>query len=481
MPSRAEADAGRAAASGAAYAHYLAGKLALYHDDVAGARRVSCDGGGRGARSADDRRRARARARKGEARERPRRDVLATARKTWPDHRRSWLASGDVLEKPERRKADAIRRLPPRDRARARATSGLPRARAHAAAPAIRGRRAHAAVVGRESARLRRRSLSARAAARRANGDRTAAIEQLRAVLEREPDHLDARLDLARTLRRMGKLDEAVAQTRSAFDRAGQPMDIAEELFWLLCEADDRQGAIDLLTLLDDDRSDADALATVARLETRARPARRGERDRQAPRGRARPAGDARGRGRAPRSPGRRARRAGLRDLRRSGARAAVRGAACRRRLRAGPRDGECRRADRARARDRGHRPAAVAIAERVLRRHPDNVLALNLTGYLLADTKQRLRDAEVYLRRAHKLSPGDPAYLRQPRLGRSIRRATRRRPRSCSRTPRGSRRSSPRSSYTSPPRAVAASCSTAPPRCTRPPISSAGSRPCER
>ncbi|HEX5062953.1 MAG TPA: tetratricopeptide repeat protein, partial [Kofleriaceae bacterium] len=97
--------------------------------------------------------------------------------------------------------------------------------------------------------------------------DRNAAVVELRAVLEQEPDHLDARLDLARTLRRLGKLEEAVAQTRSAFDRAGQPMDIAEELYWLLCEADDRQGAIDLLTLLDDDRSDADALATVAQFQ----------------------------------------------------------------------------------------------------------------------------------------------------------------------------------------------------------------------
>jgi Flp pilus assembly protein TadD len=47
-----------------------------------------------------------------------------------------------------------------------------------------------------------------------------------------------------------------------------------------------------------------------------------------------------------------------------------------------------------------------------VLRRHPDNVLALNLTGFLLADAKQRLRDAEVYLRKARALSPGDPAIL---------------------------------------------------------------------
>jgi tetratricopeptide (TPR) repeat protein len=44
-------------------------------------------------------------------------------------------------------------------------------------------------------------------------------------------------------------------------------MDLAEELYWLICEADDLQAAIDLLTLLDDDRSDADALATVAQFQ----------------------------------------------------------------------------------------------------------------------------------------------------------------------------------------------------------------------
>ena len=87
------------------------------------------------------------------------------------------------------------------------------------------------------------------------------------AVLERDPDQVDARLDLARALRRKGDLAEAIVHTRSAFDRTGQALDVAEELFYLLCEADDLAGATDLLTLLDDDRSDVDALALVARLD----------------------------------------------------------------------------------------------------------------------------------------------------------------------------------------------------------------------
>jgi predicted Zn-dependent protease len=42
----------------------------------------------------------------------------------------------------------------------------------------------------------------------------------------------------------------------------------------------------------------------------------------------------------------------------------------------------------------------------------PDLVSALNLAGYLLADSGQRLGDAERYLRHARDLSPGDPAIL---------------------------------------------------------------------
>ena len=187
-------------------------------------------------------------------------------------------------------------------------------------------------------------------------------------MLEHDPDHIDARVELARTLRKQGKLADAIAQMRSAFDRAGQPLDVAEELFWLLAEADDLQGAIDLLTLLDDDRSDPDALATVARLEIQLGRLDDAARDRQAPRRRARPPGHARDRRRAPRSARRRARRARLRHVRRAGSLAAVRGAPRGRSARPGPRDGPPRRADARslaqprtrprRVRDRRARPA---------------------------------------------------------------------------------------------------------------------------
>jgi len=55
---------------------------------------------------------------------------------------------------------------------------------------------------------------------------------------------------------------------------------------------------------------------------------------------------------------------------------------------------------------------AALATLVPLVRAHPRNVTALNLAGYLLADSKQRLDDAEAYLKAARELQPGDPAIL---------------------------------------------------------------------
>ena len=245
-----------------AYAHYLAGKYALYSEDAAAAVVELTEA----AKAAPEQpmisvelARALVKAKRlAEAR-----DVLAPARKRWPDHAGVWLASGDVLAETASQRGDAAgayRRaisLEPTDE---RGYLGL--ARVQLASKDVHGaERTLRQLVAKlpESVDGHYR-LAQRLAA---NGKRENAALELRAVLERDPDHLDARIDLARTLRRIGKLEEAVSQTRSAFDRAGQPMDLAEELYWVLVEADDRMGAIDLLALLDDDRSDADALATV--------------------------------------------------------------------------------------------------------------------------------------------------------------------------------------------------------------------------
>ncbi|HEX7843592.1 MAG TPA: tetratricopeptide repeat protein, partial [Kofleriaceae bacterium] len=186
--------------------------------------------------------------------------TLSRARDRWPDHPQVWLASGDLLAASDPVEAGraylrAIQ-LSPDDE---RAYLGLARLQsAEAAEATLRILIAHvpASVDGHYR-------LAVRLAMR---GDLASSARELRAVLERDPDHIDARLDLARALRRQGHLDQAITETRSAFDRSGQALDIAEELFDLLCEADDRGAAIDLLTLLDDDHSDADALAVVARL-----------------------------------------------------------------------------------------------------------------------------------------------------------------------------------------------------------------------
>ncbi|HEX4419837.1 MAG TPA: tetratricopeptide repeat protein [Kofleriaceae bacterium] len=187
--------------------------------------------------------------------------TLAAARKRWPEHPQVWLVSADLLAAADHAQATAAYlraiELSPDDEHGYLGLARLQRPEVAETTLRILLRRVPGSVDGHYR-------LATRLAVR---GELAAATRELRAVLERDPDHIDARLDLARALRRLGHLDQAIAETRSAFDRSGQALDIAEELFWLLCEADDRDAAIDLLTLLDDDRSDADALAVTARLD----------------------------------------------------------------------------------------------------------------------------------------------------------------------------------------------------------------------
>ena len=253
-----------------AYAHYLAGKMAQYADDLDGAVRemsAAVEAAPEQPMIAVELARLLAKAKRDDGA----RDVLARARKKWPYHAQVWLASGEVLEDasettPALRKEAlaAYRRAIELEPTEERGYLGLARTQEAA------GDKKGAEKTLRQLVAKKPDSVDGhyRLAQRLdEKGERDAAAKELHAVLEWEPDHLDARMDLARTLRRQGKYAESVAQARSAFDRAGQPMDLAEELYWLICEADDRQGAIDLLTLLDDDRSDADALATVAQLQ----------------------------------------------------------------------------------------------------------------------------------------------------------------------------------------------------------------------
>ena len=432
-----------------AYAYYLDGKLAAYREDWPSA----ADALAQAAAAAPDQpmvavelARAQWKAKRPEAA----RATLAAARVKWPKHAQVWLASGDATA--QRVPADAIRwyrkaiELEPTDE---RAYLGLAKLEQPAQALSTLQR-----LVKKVPDSVDGRYRLAQQLARR--DELGGAIEQFRKVLERDPDHIDARLDLARALRRQGQLVEAIAQTRSAFDRSGQALDVAEELYWLLCEADDRTAAIDLLTLLDDDRSDTDALATVARLErglgrlddARAVASRlakvdaelgalvlaeieiaAGERASAEKRALAIPGSSNRF------IEARRVAAAALAgDPQRvievlAPARAAK------------PTDvdlatltafslidlGKTREAivlmnmltgasalfAKARVVDHaGDWRTAIEIVEALIRAKPDASAALNLAGYILADRNERLADAERYLRRARTLSPGDPAVL---------------------------------------------------------------------
>lgn len=436
----------------AAYSHYLAGKLALYRDDIDGATRELSAA----AAAAPDQPMIAvelARALVKAKREDNARDVMLRARTAWPDHAQVWLASGEVLEAKQAKEAlHAYRRAIELEPSDERGYIGLARTQEATGDHAGSERTLRSLIAKIPESVDGHYRLAQRLAAK---GDRDAAVAQLRAVLEWEPDHLDARMDLSRTLRRMGKLPEAVAQARSAFDRAGQPMDLAEELFWLLCEANDRQGAIDLLTLLDDDRSDADALATVAALQ--------------------------RGLGRTPEarvvaehiktldpdestiahaecdlaegltdgaitklltisesSPryvesrrvlvnaylaahdGKKAlevlaplRKAHPDQLELAFAESLAQ-------IEAGDKAAARALADklsspyfRARIADKlGETAKVISELDEMVRTNPDHVGSLNLLGYTLAQTKQRLDDAERYLARARDLQPGDPSIL---------------------------------------------------------------------
>jgi len=443
------------------YSHYLAGRLAMYREDYAtavteltAAAMITPDQPQIAILEAQALAKAK---RVPEAR-----NVLARARETWPDHSQVWLASGELLEKDL--PADAARayeRTIKLDADDERAYLGLARVElarndGKAAELTLRALVAKVATSTDGHYRLAQRLLLA--------NDLPGAVGELRAVLELDPDHIDARLDLARTLRRLGKLEEAIAQTRGAFDRSAQPLDIADELFWLLCEADDRQGAIDLLTLLDDDRSDVDALASVlghdlglGRIpEALAVAGRIAAQDADAgalalaevhfatgelgKNGEPLAVTDVAGIAETATTFGLARRFAGNALIIAQLPKRALEELEPARKL--APKDvelaytaaiaaadagavadgralvtslGDALDAQLSRARFEDHlhdSAAALRLLNPIVRAHPNNAVALNLTGYLLADRKERLDEAEKLLVHAREISPGDPAVL---------------------------------------------------------------------
>ncbi len=434
-----------------AYAHYLDGKLAEFGEDwnaAAGSLTAA-------ARAAPDQpmiavalARALAKAKQSERA----RATLSEARRRWPRHPEVWLASGDLLALADADHEAAVRayrravELAANDE---RGYLGLARL-----APAGQAEAVLRQLVERVPSSVEGHYRLAQLLAKR--GQHAAAKAELAAVIEYDPDHLDARLALARALRRTGDLTRAIAQTRSAFDRSGQALDIADELFGLLCEADDRTAAIDLLTLLDDDRSDLEALAHVARLyrglgllpQARAVASRIAIVDPEAGavleaelEATTNPGAIRRLLEVAPTSKRfvesrRIAAEALLHRGDASAADAAIQPAiaraaentdallvAARTRAALGDRvgaealvariAGQPGKLARARLADQlGELDAAIAIAEPLLAEVPESAAAHNFAGYLLADADRRLHTAERWLRTARDLAPGDPAIL---------------------------------------------------------------------
>jgi tetratricopeptide (TPR) repeat protein len=81
-----------------------------------------------------------------------------------------------------------------------------------------------------------------------------------------DPDHIDARVRLARTFLRIGRGPEAAATLREAFDRSGEDPWVGEQLFRLLLASGDRQGALDLLAAIDADWRAPEARVAIGSL-----------------------------------------------------------------------------------------------------------------------------------------------------------------------------------------------------------------------
>lgn len=193
------------------------------------------------------------------------RDAVLAAQARWPRQPQVWLLAGKVfrgLGNHDRARLSFERAIR-LDRGNEKAWLGLASAWIALQRPDA-AERAYRSLLVELPDSIDGRFLLARTLIER--GQVAAAEPELRKVLELDPDHIDARLALARALRGRGELADAVLQTRQAFDRTGGDLGVAEELFWLLCEADDRQGALDLLGLLDDSGADLGQRLGVAHL-----------------------------------------------------------------------------------------------------------------------------------------------------------------------------------------------------------------------
>ena len=247
-----------------AYAHYLRGRVAFDEGDFALAAtelRAAADAAPGEARIEVERIRALAKA----ERTKDAQAAIAAAELRWPDSADVWLIAGDFARATDAAQPAraAYERAVAIDPAREQAYLGLAQVYVALHQDALAERTWRALLAHVPDSIEGHFRLGERLADQ---GDLRGAEAQLRAVLERDPDHIDARLDLAHVRRQTARLPEAIAETRRAFDRAGGTADIGEELFWLLLESDDRAGALDLLGLFDGPDVAPDARVVVSRL-----------------------------------------------------------------------------------------------------------------------------------------------------------------------------------------------------------------------
>lgn len=377
----------------------------------------------------------------------------------FPRSPEAWLAAGDLRQRAGDAAAAvaAYRRAIALDDQLAPAYLGL--AAAHTAAGhGADAERAFAALVAHRPDVAEGHWRIAQAALER--GDDATAEPALRQVRALAPDELEPRRALAGLLARRGDLPAAIAEARAAFDRSGADLAVGEDLVWLLLEAGDRRGALDVLGLYDDGSADdrlrvagmliaigAPARAAAVAASVRGRDGEAGltvararlavgelrgaiaAADAVAPGDRAWPAaqavaawaelalgaGDAAAtrlaaaRGRAPAAV--ELVEVEAERLRRAGDAAAAR-ALWRQAAQAQPRSAPLALAWSSFERRAGDGARALALAEKVLAATPDDPLVQNLVGYLLVEDGADLERAGRLLLAARRKAPGDAGVL---------------------------------------------------------------------
>lgn len=377
----------------------------------------------------------------------------------FPRSPEAWLAAGDLRQRAGDAAAAvaAYRRAIALDDQLAPAYLGL--AAAHTAAGhGADAERAFAALVAHRPDVAEGHWRIAQAALER--GDDATAEPALRQVRALAPDELEPRRALAGLLARRGDLPAAIAEARAAFDRSGADLAVGEDLVWLLLEAGDRRGALDVLGLYDDGSADdrlrvagmliaigAPARAAAVAASVRGRDGEAGltvararlavgelrgaiaAADAVAPGDRAWPAaqavaawaelalgaGDAAAtrlaaaRGRAPAAV--ELVEVEAERLRRADDAAAAR-ALWRQAAQAQPRSAPLALAWSSFERRAGDGARALALAEKVLAATPDDPLVQNLVGYLLVEDGADLERAGRLLLAARRKAPGDAGVL---------------------------------------------------------------------